>query len=80
MDVDACRLLKNAAEECRRRIDRAAGAEEKILADLRELGFGSLEEAASEVERLRKEVSTAREKAERAAREFREKWAERLGG
>lgn len=79
MGLDDCRLLKKAADDCRRKIDRLAGAEERILADLKALGLPDLKAAEAEVARLREEVSAAQEKAERAAREFREKWGERLG-
>lgn len=78
MGLDDCRLLKKAADDCRRKIDRLAGAEERILADLKALGLPDLKAAEAEVARLREEVAGAEALAKDAEEAFRDKWSGRL--
>jgi hypothetical protein len=70
--------LKEDVERKRQEINRAEGALEQTLKQLKDIGCSSLEEAKKKAKQLKTKEETAKEEAEEETRKYREDFNDRL--
>ena len=72
--------LKEEAEKRQRQADKAQGALDSLLLQLRkEHGLKSLEEAEALLPRLTKELEQVKRELDKALNEYEQKWASKFG-
>ena len=73
--------LKELAEKRRQQADKAQGALDSLLSQLRkEHGLKSLEEAEAYLLKLTKELEQVKRELEKTLEEYERKWGSKLGG
>jgi hypothetical protein len=78
-ELDALVALKTKVEKIRRDADRASGAYDQGLAQLKkDFGCTTLEEAQKLLEKLKKDTELSRQNYQTALKTFEAKWGDKL--
>lgn len=74
--LDQYERVSRQADKLQRELDRAEGAESQLLAELKELGCSSIEEAEELLQELTESIEESQEEFEEALSEFEREWDE----